>query len=295
MESSTVHFLDLPFEDVVCRKILIFLPVSDICKLKLVSKDMKHLSETYFQICRVIDLSIPGVNSRFTGEHFEIITRESQCLRELNLRMCKKWVHNKYLIPVINRNQCLRKIDISGCLDVTNEAITEIATSCNELEVLALKECRWLSSDALEMLGKECKSLKTLNLNGCWNISNQSLCTVLRNNQSLKNIDIGSCYGIEGDTVGIIAKNCIGIEYLNIKGCWRVKNDAIFLMREYSKSLKELKVEGCTSVTEASLSMLRARGVKIDVKKPVDYRRPAIALGFEGLIPARPLPLYLQI
>ncbi len=139
MEVDQATFEDLPVEDVICRKIFICLPISEICKLKIVSKYFKTLSETFFQICHALDFSLPGSNNRFNGEHFESITCYSECLRELNLRMCKKWLQNKILIPVLARNPMLKTIDISGCLDVTNEAVKFLAVSCKTLETVKLQ------------------------------------------------------------------------------------------------------------------------------------------------------------
>eukprot|EP00794_Sanderia_malayensis_P012325 gene12325-13598_t len=293
MQNLSVHLLDLPTEDVLCKKILVYLTISEICRLKLVSKYSKHVSEVYFQICHSIDLSIHGSNGNFTGENFELITKDSQCLRELNLRRCKNWLQNKHLIPVLTRNLSLRQIDISSCLDVTNEAIKTIALNCRDIEVLIMQECRWLSPDALELIGKNCKSLKTLNLIGCWNISNESLCGVFESNRLLNHIDIGGCYGIDGETIKFMAKNCTRLKYVGIQGCWRVKNDAIFLLREYCKGMEELKVKDCAYITEGSLAMLRAHGVKIDVERIVGHQWQPYE--FNGPLPMRQWPLYLQI
>lgn len=271
---STTCLLDLPWEDILCRKILPFLSTWEVCRLKLVNKNYQLLSETYFRLCHVIDLSQSGAKSFFSGQCFEEITKHSESLRELNLKTCKKWLQDKLLIPVVQRNTGLRHVDISGCLDVTNDAVRAIALSCKALKTLRLQECRWLSSDALKMIGVECHNLHALVLTGCWNINNDSVRTVFMNNKSLNHVDIGDCYGIDGITISYLAKNCRKISYLGIKGCWRVKNEEIRLVAEYCKGLKELKVKDCRDVTEASLAILRVHGITIDVPKPVYQHRP---------------------
>ncbi len=91
-----------------------------------------------------------------------------------------------------------------------------------------------------------------------------------------------------------MAKNCVNIKYLGIKGCWRIKNDAIRVMREYCKDLKELRVRDCAKITEASLALLRARGVMIDVEKPAYYQRHPVAFDFTRGLAVNPA-LYVQI
>ena len=273
-----VTFLDLPWEDVVCKRIFTYLSVSEICLLKFVSRQYLDLVETYFKVCRELDLSSCGRKSVFTAANFASIASTCESLRELNLSGCKRWLDDRLLIPVLEGNMSLNKIDLTGSLDVTDEAIKVLALNCKVLQELVLTECRWLTSDALLVVGLECMHLKVLVLRGCWNIDNESLSTVVRNNTSMVFIDIGSCYSINGATVSLMAKHCIRLKHINISGCWRVGNDSIFTIGEYCKKLQMLMVKDCRGVNERSLSPLRRIGVSIDVPKPPEYLRPLVPM-----------------
>ena len=274
------NFLDLPWDDVICKRILSYLSTSDIGKLQFVSKEFLHLIETYFRVSRVLNLSYCGRRPNFTATNFNSLTNGSESLRDLNLNGCKRWLNDKVLIPVLESNICLSKLDLSGSLDVTDAAIKVLALNCKFLQEIVLAECRWLTSDALLIMGLECSYLKVLVLKGCWNIDNESLAAAIRSNKSLVHIDIGSCYSINGATVSIMAKHCTNLIHLDISGCWRVGDDAIFAVKEYCKALHTLKVKDCRDVNERSLEPLRRKGVKIDVPKPPEYQRALVPIEF---------------
>ena len=289
-----ITFLDLPWEDVICRRIFSYLSVSEICRLRFVSQQYLLLVETYFMVCRVLDLSSCGRKSSFTASSFESLTNSCETLREVKLSGCKRWLNDRLLIPVLESNVCLSSIDLTGSLDVTDESIKVLAVNCRFLQELVLAECRWLTSNALLVVGLECMYLKVLVLRGCWNIDNESLSTVVQNNKSLVVIDVGSCYSINGVTVSIMAKHCPELRHIDLCGCWRVDNDAIFTIKEYCKDLQSLMIKDCRDVNEKSLGILRATGVAIDVPKPPEYLRPLVPMDIGGMYVREPF-LNLQV
>ena len=246
--------------------------------LKFVSKQCLELVDTYFKVCRELDLSSCGKKSTFTAANFRLLSNVCESLRKLNLNGCKRWLDDRLLIPVLESNVCLSRVDFSGSLDVTDEAVKVLALNCRFLQELVLAECRWLTSQALLIVGLECIHLKKLVLRGCWNVDNESLSAVVKNNRSMAVIDIGSCYSISGATVSIMAKHCSSLKHINLTGCWRVDNDAIFTLREYCKELQNLMVKDCRDVNERSLGPLRKSGVIIDVPKPPEYLRPLVPM-----------------
>lgn len=292
---NMVTLLDLPWEDVVCKRILNRLSVTEICTLKIVSKQFLELVETYFRVCRELDLSICGRKSNFAAKHFESLANECESLRGLTLNGCKRWLHDKILIPVVEGNLGLRKIDLSGCLDVTDLSVKILVLNCKFMQEIILAECRWLTSDGLLVVGLECSYLKVLVLRGCWNVDNESLSAVLRNNASMELIDIGSCYSINGATITDMAKFCTDLKHIDISGCWRVGNDAIFAVREYCKAVKTLMVKDCRGICEKSLGPLRRMGVKIDVPKPPEYQRPILPFDYRDVYRMREPFLNLQV
>ena len=294
MEDSVgVDFLDLPWIDILCNRILCFLSTEQIGRLQLVSKSFQELCLTYFRHCQIIDLTGSGRLSRFSGQAFCKLTDGNESLRVLNLKNCKRWVKDDILIPVLKRNSFLQVIDISGCLDVTNNSIVTLSTSCQGLMELHLSECRWLSSAALTQIGFNCHYLVKLTLRGCWNIDDVSLCTIVASNPNLHELDISDCYSITDIAVYDLAKCCRDLRYIGLKGCWRVHDGAIRLIGEYCSYLEKLDVKDCRDITDASLARLRARGVMIDVEE-----RRYLPREYEHLqqLLARPLPiLNLQI
>ena len=289
------EFLDLPWEEVICRRIFVHLPVAAIRRLQIVNKSFAILIETFFRLCHVLDLRTSGKRSKFTGKSFISLTNQCESLRELHLSGCKRWLQDKLLIPVLSSNLMLKKFDISGCLDVTGSSIKTLALNCKYLQELNLSECRWLTSEALLVVGLECSKLKVLILSGCWNINNESVTTVFRNNTSLERIDIASCYGINGTTISEMAKSCKNLMYLDIRGCWRVGNDAIKTVREYCKYLRILSIKDCRDISEASLALLRLQGVEIDVQRPPVFQRHLAPIGYGEMIIAGENVLNLQV
>ncbi|XP_001626109.3 F-box/LRR-repeat protein 15 [Nematostella vectensis] len=282
---SRAEFFDLPWEDVVFSHILSHLKLSQVFLLRRVCRTFHEMCSVYFKTSSSLDFS---GETRLTSEALRIITRENISLQKLVLKNCKNPLKEDALKDILQRNPRLIVLDLSGCSTLTNLTSFTIAEFCPLLKEIRLSECRWVSPDGIIQVSLCCKDLEIVDLTGCWEITDHSVCSLASFCNKLKVILLNGCYSISDDSVRAIGRLCPSLTDLGLCGCWRVSNPAISHIGEYCSKLKFLAVKDCRDVTEASLARLRARGVEVDIAKPMGR--------YSGLLPLHmhhvPMPEY---
>ncbi|ESO83451.1 hypothetical protein LOTGIDRAFT_207352 [Lottia gigantea] len=274
---SAMNFLDLPWEHVICKKILRCLRIGNLFRLRAVCKDFRDLVQLYFDTGFYLNL-LP-CSGHMTSAAFVIITRNCYCIKRMNLSNGRNWLQNDNLIPVLRNNNQLIVINLTGCSSLTNISLQAIASNCPGLQTLILRDCYWINNEGILSVCLNCKEIVHLDLTGCWNIGDSTINSCLMRLKFLEVLSLAKIYGVTNNTIMAIATTCKNIRHLNIHGCWRVTNEAIWLLGEYCLALRMLQVKDCRDITEASLSRLRAKKIRIDVPPPAGCPNLAILAG----------------
>lgn len=268
---ATANFFSLPCEDVVYKKIFVYLSLKDLSRMKLVSNEMLKLVNVYISnYLTDFDFSCTGNCKKFNGENFCNMLISKTNLSKLNLTNCKSWVKDEHLASLFQDNPLLKYLYMPECYNVTNSTFLMVSNLC-QLECLDLSYCRELSPESLTHIGVNLSTLIELHISGCWSINDSSLEIVAMHNKGLEQVSCASCYALTDASIMVLAKSCSKLKVLNIKGCWRVKDISVITINEYCKNLEKLFVKDCTHITEISIARLRPRGVVIDIPKPYDF------------------------
>lgn len=269
METATLF--SLPNEDVLFKKIFIYLSLKDLSRLKLISIGMLDTVNNYISSYLTdFDFSCSASSKKFDGNCFRQMLESKINILKLNMTCCKSWLKDKDLIPVIQQNAQLTDIYLHECYNITNKSFMMIA-NLHELQVLDLSFCRELSAEVLTHIGANISTLVSLDISGCWSINDASLEIVAMHNKGLVFISCASCYALTDASIMIVAKSCVNLKVVDIRGCWRVKDASIITINEYCKNLEKLLVKDCTHITEISIARLRPRGIHVDIPKPYDF------------------------
>ncbi|XP_064614688.1 F-box/LRR-repeat protein 15-like [Liolophura sinensis] len=272
--STVVSPWELPWQDVWFELILSRLSLKELFLLKAVSQESKELVKEYFKYRFVVDLS--SVGAKFNKGAFLALTEDMQNLRELVLKNTKDWLTDDVLMPVLGSNVHLRRVDLTGCNNISNLVLQVLASHCPELRELCLCSCHWVSQEGLTSVAMQCRKLEKLNLTGCWDIGDDTVIALVLFCQNLMSLHLGNIYGLTDEAVCTIARTCRHLQQLSLKGCWRVTDQAVRILAEYCPTLQGLQVRECRNITEISLSAMRKRKVRLDVPPKFDNKRKAL-------------------
>nr|XP_020646870.1 F-box/LRR-repeat protein 15 isoform X1 [Pogona vitticeps] len=261
------HFLDLPWEDVLFPHILSYLPLKQLLILQRVSKAFQSLIQLYLTNMRCFDSS--QVGPHIPKAAFSALLKDNEVLQRLFLQNCSDWLSDKELLPVIGQNHQLLQIDLNGCVQLSRHALVAISLSCPNLHQLSLAHCEWVDSLSLRSLADHCKELESLDLTACRQLKDEAICYLAQRCHRLKSLSLAVNANVGDTAVEEVAKACPELEHLDLTGCLRVKNNSIRTVAEYCPKLRTLKVKHCHDVVESSLSILRNRGVELDVEPPL--------------------------
>ncbi|XP_003223176.3 F-box/LRR-repeat protein 15 [Anolis carolinensis] len=261
------QFLDLPWEDVLIPHILSFLPLRQLLSLQRVSKAFQSLIQLYLTNMRCFDSS--QVGAHIPKAAFCILLKDNEVLQQLSVQNCSDWLSDKELLPIIGQNHHLQHIDLSGCAQLSRHALVAISLSCPNLRRLSLAHCEWVDSLSLRSLADHCKELESLDLTACRQLKDEAICYLAQRCHKLKSLSLAVNANVGDVAVEEVAKACPELEHLDLTGCLRVKNNGIRTVAEYCPKLRALKVKHCHDVVESSLSILRNRGVELDVEFPL--------------------------
>ncbi|XP_044275981.1 F-box/LRR-repeat protein 15 [Varanus komodoensis] len=261
------QFLDLPWEDVLFPHILSYLPLRQLVQLQRVSKTFQCLIQRYLTNMRCFDSS--QVGPRFPRAAFRSLLKEVVLLQQLALRNCSDWLSDQDLLPVIAQNPGLQQIELSGCAQLSRHVLVAISLSCPGLRQLSLAHCEWVDGLSLRSLADHCRELESLDLTACRQLKDEAICYLVQKCHRLKSLSLAVNANVGDAAVEEIAKACPELEHLDLTGCLRVKNHSIRTLAEYCPKLRALKVKHCHDVVESSLSVLRSRGVELDVEPPL--------------------------
>ncbi|XP_048361534.1 F-box/LRR-repeat protein 15 [Sphaerodactylus townsendi] len=280
--------LELPWEDVLGPLVLSRLPLRQLLSLRRVSRAFRALVRLHLARLRRFDAEQAGPH--IPKSAFCVLLQDNEALQQLALRNCSAWLSDMELLPVISQNHHLQHIELSGCTQLSRQTLVAISLSCPHLRQLSLAHCEWVDSLSLRSLADHCKELESLDLTACRQLKDDAICYLVRRCARLKSLSLAVNANVGDAAVEEIAKSCPQLEHLDLTGCLRVKNDSIRTLAEYCPKLRALKVKHCNDVVESSLSVLRSRGVELDVEPPLQL---AVVL-LQGMVGYAPF-INLQI
>jgi len=222
----------IPWEDIICKKILIQLNLKEAYRTRRVSKQFYQLSQLYLlKYCKVMDFHLIGKRLRFNGEVFKRILANKNNLLELNMEDCGEWLSDEDVHPVLRSNaMSLRKLSTRNCCNLT-EAPFETLELMTNLTHIDLSHCRDVPNKSMVRLGSNVSTLVSVNLSHCWFVQDDAIETIAKNNVRLEELRVKSCFGVSDSSVVVVARMCVGLRVLDVRGCWRITDVSVYEVR----------------------------------------------------------------
>ena len=178
----------VPWEDILCKKILCYLNLKEAYRIRRVSKQCYELSELYLlKYCRKMDFALIGKRLRFTSDVFNRIVKDKQNIVTLNLSDCCGWIRDENVHPVLTSNYfSLTTLSTRNC-KLSEGSFLALEMLVN-LTCLDLSHCRDLPNDAVLALAGKVSTLILLNLSHCWCVQDNAIAAIAVHNADLEKL-----------------------------------------------------------------------------------------------------------
>lgn len=149
----------------------------------------------------------------------------------------------------------LRSLDLTSCTRLTN--ISLIANGCPFLEKLDLSGCVGVSEAGLVGLAQHCKHLRHLNLCGCDNAaSDAALVALAQNCSGLQYLNVGWCEQITDVGVTALALGCRDLRFVDFCGCLQITDQSVIVLADNCLRLRVLGFHCCRNITDLAMYSL---------------------------------------
>ncbi|KAL1668019.1 hypothetical protein GGF50DRAFT_47383 [Schizophyllum commune] len=164
---------------------------------------------------------------------------------------------NDDLPPLVINRTCeqLRMLDMTGCSDITDDAIEGIIAHAPKIRNLVLSKCSKLTDRAVENICKLGKHLHYLHLGHASKITDSSVRTLARSCTRLRYVDFANCVLLTDMSVFELSS----LTKLRRVGLVRVNNltdEAIFALAERHATLERIHLSYCDQLTVMAIHFL---------------------------------------
>ena len=151
----------------------------------------------------------------------------------------------------------LRKLDITGCFQVSVAAFTLIAKHCKGLRAIIAVSCPKVNGKAVAALVKGCRELRLINLKDCPRVTADSIVEVGKNCRELTSLDLSKCERVDDRSIAALARGCPYLKTLKLNGCVKVGDLGLLALSQARMAdLEELQLRGLAGVSETGVSWI---------------------------------------
>ena len=180
-------------------------------------------------------------------------------LRYINLSNCIQVTNNSLKALADGCKATLTSIDVSRCKQIGDVGIAWIAgcvgsgQSCRKLASLNLEQCVKIRDRSLEDLGKGCHSLRFVNFRGCVEISNRGIKALANGCHALSIVNVHSCLKVGDSGLVALGKNCPDLQSLCATRCTLIGDRGLKGVGRGCPKLQSITLAGCAKITEGGI------------------------------------------
>ena len=157
-------------------------------------------------------------------------------------------------IAIIEGSASLTSVNVSGCRELTDEAIKAVAS--RSLQSLNVAYCgKLLTDESIKAVATSCPSLTTLNAADCKLLTDESIQALSGGCRSLTSLDVSRCKSLTDESMKALAAGCTALTYLNVRNCEKLTGEAMKAVATLPE-LSSLRIFGCRKLSEESIATL---------------------------------------
>ena len=161
-------------------------------------------------------------------------------------------------VQALGRSPCsktLKKINFFGCFQISRVSLLALS-EMNNLESLVLSGCKNLCQSKMIELAKSCTKLSSLSLASCGDcVGNRMIETMAENLLSLRTLNISECKRVSTRALEKLSK-CTKLTNLNLSGCTNVTNDGVLALCGGILKPTYLYFDRCHKITDTALTWI---------------------------------------
>lgn len=167
----------------------------------------------------------------------------------------------------------LRGLDLTGCTQISDDGLAQIAEFCPLLESLILDGCSRISDPGLIRLAAHCgNNLKTLSAVGLYKITDLGIIKLAHSALSLRSLDISFVYKVTDAGATKLLSASRLLQYLTVTGARQLTEsfvDELIRKPDMAPSLLRLDIDSCSGIDRSYVFKLR-------------QSRPSLEVSFKG-------------
>ncbi|KDQ64249.1 hypothetical protein JAAARDRAFT_166300 [Jaapia argillacea MUCL 33604] len=152
----------------------------------------------------------------------------------------------------------LRLLDVSHCVQLTDDAIEGIIDHAPRLQTLVLSGCVTLTDRAVEKMCRLGDNLDTLMLSHVSNITDNAVVKLARSCPKLRCVDLSYCRRLTDLAVTELA-SLSNLRRMNLIRVRKITDNAIYFIAEHNTTLERLYLSHCDNITLDAIHLLLRR------------------------------------
>lgn len=175
---------------------------------------------------------------------------------EIDLQGCEN-LTDFAITALIEKGKQLRELRLAYCTRVTDEAFlalpVEMHFEC--LRILDLTDCNALNDAGLQKIITAAPRLRNMVLAKCRNITDRGVLAITKLGKNLHYIHLGHCTRITDYGLGHLVKHCNRIRYIDLACCQNLTDESVIHLAALPK-LKRIGLVKCSNITNMSIKEL---------------------------------------
>ena len=162
--------------------------------------------------------NLKTLDARLLRGNAAFALRLLRCTPNLEILAVDETIGSNWSGKILRMLNKLRLLDLSRCVEVTDEDIEIMANNCPDLESLLLIKCFKVRGYTLPVLLRNCRMLMTLSL-AYTRVTDECLRDCNWKNSLLREVDFSSCYFISSRGLSVVFANLADAKYINLSNC----------------------------------------------------------------------------
>lgn len=203
---------------------------------------------------RLVRLSLKGCDFLTDAGLNKIFSRCPK-LKKLDLSGCKKLTENAFSEETL---PSLEELILQDCSSLSHQVAETIGVCCSDLRVLDLSNCSWVEDETVLTLVYCCPRLRSLKLDSC-DITDGALVLFKTQERTLFHLSLAKCLRITNNGLEWLAPACKKLVALDLTGCSKITTDGLKLLIPEKSPLISLTLSGCSEIKEGGLCAILLR------------------------------------
>ncbi|CAK7563642.1 MAG: SCF ubiquitin ligase complex subunit [Sporothrix epigloea] len=194
--------------------------------------------------------------SQLTDEAVSAFAINCPYILEIDLHQCRL-VTNQPVTELLSHGQALRELRLANCELISDDAFLSLPNDrvYEHLRILDLSSCVQLTDNAIDRIISVAPRLRNLVLAKCRNITDNAVLSIAKLGKNLHYVHLGHCSQITDEAVKVLVQSCNRIRYIDLGCCVHLTDDSVTRLATLPK-LKRVGLVKCSNITDDSVIAL---------------------------------------